>query len=154
MAGVADAGLVAFCGSETRVSTLGVLANSSEPLTGYRVSKIAGLQPIKVYRELERASASGLVEKTAQGYRLIDPDLRALLQKRIRVFWSESWFADEGARAKRAGEAQASDVGWFDMKRYQPNATVAFRYAKEMERPPEKDDFSGSPGAVISRKRK
>ena len=154
MAGIADPGLVAFCGSKTRVSALGVLANSIRPVTGYRVSKVAGLQPIKVYRELDRAVESGLVEKTARGYRLVDPDLRALLQKRVRVSWSESWFADERCRTQRARGVRESTSGWFDPDRYRPNPSVAARYAREIERPPEKDGRQSRGRAVVSRKLK
>ena len=154
MEAIVDPVLIAFCGSETRVLTLGILANSNVPLTGYRVSKITGLQPIKVYRELDRAANSGLVEKSTRGYRLVDTDLRALLQKRIRVSWSGSWFADAGARLERANKLRTVPLGWFDAKRYRANASVALRYAKEFERPPEKDDLSGRQGVGTSRKRK
>jgi len=154
MAGIADPRLIAFCGSETRVSTLGVLANSSEPLTGYRVSKLAGVQPIKVYRELDRAVAAGIVRKGARGYVLSDPDLRALLQKRVRVSWSESWYASEGERGKRASRVGALSAKWVDSSRYEANPAVAARYATEFERPPEKADFAAREGVVISRKRR
>lgn len=149
---IADPRLIAFCGSETRVSTLGVLANSSGPMTGYRVSRIARLQPIKVYRELARAVESGLVEKTARGYRLLDPDVRSLLQKRVRVSWFESWFADEGNRARRARKARASSTRWFEPERYRANPSVAARYAAEIERPLEKDAYGGKEGSLPSRK--
>jgi len=149
-----DSGLIAFCGSETRVSTLGVLANSNRPLTGYRVSKISGLQPIKVYRELARAVESGLVARSVRGYRLIDPDIRTLLQKRIRVYWSEAWLAGESDRAQRAAKRSILSIAPFDSSRYKPNPTVASRYRREFDRPREKDQPSSQQGVNTSRKRK
>jgi len=154
MRGMADRGLVAFCGSETRVSTLGVLANAERPLTGYRISKLAGLQPIKVYRELERAIRAGLVGKSESGYRLLDRDVRTLLQKRVRVSWSEAWFADEGERAKRSRKVLENSVAWYDPRRYKSNSKVAKRYATEIQRPPEKDKLSQRVGVGPSRKQR
>ena len=154
MVRIADDALVAFCGSETRVATLGVLANSERPLTGYRVSKLAGLQPIKVYRELAKATKSGLAQKTPRGYRLTDSDLRLLLRKRVRVSWFESWYDQEPARAARARRVRDSSTDWFDPGRYRPNPSVAKRYAKEIKRPPEKNAWAPSGGRVPSRKQK
>lgn len=152
MIGIADDALVAFCGSGTRVATLGVLANSEKPLTGYRIATLAGLQPIKVYRELAQASKSGLVQRTARGYRLIDPDLRTLLRKRVRISWFESWYDQESARGKRAEAIRESSTAWFDPSRYQPNPSIARRYAKEIERPEEKNSWGPSANRMASRK--
>lgn len=145
--------LTAFCGSGTRVATLGVLANSEEPLTGYRVAKLAGLQPIKVYRELDKANKSGLVQKTARGYRLVDSDIRSLLRKRIRVSWFQSWYDQESARRNRARAIRESSTDWFDSSRYLPNPSIANRYATEIERPREKDSWAPSRNRTASRKR-
>jgi hypothetical protein len=154
MAGDTDPRLIAFCGSETRVLTLGVLANSKGPMTGYRVAKVAGVQPIKVYRELDRAVESGLVERSSRGYQLVDPDLIRLLQKRFRVTWSGSWFADEKAREARARRAGLTTDNWFDPSRYRRNPSVAKHFATEIERPSEKDSSDAMGTEVISRKRK
>ena len=81
-----DPALVAFLGSETRARTLGVLANAEFPMTGYRVAVVAGVPRSRVYRELRRAIEAGIVRIEKDGYRLIDPDFRILLRKRIR--WS------------------------------------------------------------------
>jgi len=86
-----DALLVAAFGSETRVLTLAALANSTAPLTAYRVAKIAGLRPPKVYDEIRRARASGLVTQSAGKLSLRDPDLRSLLRKRVRLFGWDDW---------------------------------------------------------------
>lgn len=152
MAVLADDALLAFCGSGTRVATLGILANSEKPLTGYRVAKLAGLQPIKVYRELAKASKSGLVQRTARGYRLADSDLRDLLRKRIRVSWFESWYDQESARGKRAQAVRESPTDSYDSSRYQPNPSIAKRYAKEIQRPSEKDTWAPSRDRIRSRK--
>jgi hypothetical protein len=133
-----DPGLAEFTGSETRVLTLGVLANATRPLTGYRVAKIAGRPEIKVYEELRRAIGAGTVEKTVDGFRLVDPDLRALLRKRVRLYWSEDWYSGEVERAARADAAKRLDSSWFDPSRYVADPKIARRFAKEFERPPEK----------------
>jgi hypothetical protein len=133
-----DPGLAEFAGSETRVLTLGVLANATRPLTGYRIAKIAGRPEIKVYEELRRATGVGTVEKTTDGFRLVDPDLRALLRKRIRLFWSEDWYADEFSRSARAETVKKLDDSWFDPSRYVADPKIARKFAKEFERPPEK----------------
>lgn len=153
MTRISDDALVAFCGSETRVATLGVLANSERPLTGYRVAKLTGLQPIKVYQELDKATKNGLVQKTARGYQLSDLDLRLLLQKRIRVSWFESWYDQEPARGNRARAVWESSASWFDPRRYRANPSVAKRYAVEIRRPPEKDTWAPAGGRIVSRKR-
>lgn len=152
MAVFTDDALVAFCGSGTRVATLGVLANSEKPLTGYRVAKLAGLQPIKVYRELAKANRSGLVQKTARGYQLADSDLRGLLRKRIRISWFESWYDQESARGKRAQAIRDASTDWFDPSRYRPNPSITKRYAKEIQRPQEKDSWAPSRKRTASRK--
>jgi hypothetical protein len=86
-----DPALVAFCGSEARARTLGALANAVAPLTGYRVAKVSGIPEPKVYPELRRAVRAGIVRKEENGYRLIDEDLRSLLQKRVRIYWDADW---------------------------------------------------------------
>lgn len=149
-----DSRIVALCGSETRVLTLGVLANAEMPLSGYRVAKVAGLPEIKVYQELRCNVEAGLVEKSAKGYTLLDPDVRALLRKRIRLSWSEEWYAGEAARASRAKETLALPARWFDRARYAPNPAIAARYAKEIERPAEKDRLAVMIGRGSSRKRR
>jgi hypothetical protein len=96
-----DPALVAFCGSEARARTLGTLANAVAPMTGYRVAKVSGIPEPKVYPELRRAVRAGIVRKEVNGYRLIDEDLRLLLQKRVRLYWDLDW---DRARAGWSGE--------------------------------------------------
>jgi DNA-binding transcriptional ArsR family regulator len=81
-----DPALVAAFGSATRVLTLAALANSNVPLTAYRVAKIGGLRPPKVYEELRRAKARGLVGESGGKHVLLDADLRTLVQRRARIY--------------------------------------------------------------------
>ncbi|MCI4351879.1 MAG: hypothetical protein L3K14_00600 [Thermoplasmata archaeon] len=152
-----DPGLVALFGSETRVSVLAVLAGASRPSTGYRVAKIARIQPIKVYAELRRLRKAGIVREVLaeggrSGWELSAPDVRRLVGDRVRVSWSDDWFAGESERARRAQAIVSQSISWFDPSRYTPNPSVAARYAKQIERPLEKDDWPA--GFPVSRKRK
>jgi len=133
-----DKGLVALFGSETRVSVLAVLAGASRPFTGYRVAKISGVQPIKVYSELRRLRDAGFVREVPSGWELSDPQVRRLVGDRVRIVWSEDWETGETERGRRAEKVVTESRPWFDTSRYAPNPAVAARYAKEIERPPEK----------------
>jgi hypothetical protein len=99
-----DGRLVALLGSETRTRVLGCLANAFRPLTGYRVGRTVGVPLPKVYRELKRLRASGLVVQQGGGWVLGDEDVRHLLRKRFRVSWAADWF---GEIARRAPEDRA-----------------------------------------------
>ncbi len=80
-----DAGLVAFCGSETRLLTFMALANARRPLTGYRVAQLTGLPQTKVYKEIRRSMLNGTIQRVTTGFILADRDLRELLQKKSRL---------------------------------------------------------------------
>src|SRR5271170_6733661 len=95
-----DPALATLFGSRTRLLTMAVLANAEEPLTGYRVAKVAGLPRQKVYPEIRRGVRAGLVGESASGFRLLDPDVKALLRKRVRIRWDEEW---DRARAESSG---------------------------------------------------
>jgi sugar-specific transcriptional regulator TrmB len=97
-----DPRLVALFGSETRVRTLAVLAGASRPMTAYRVGKVGGVPLPKAYEEVRRLAVTGLVVRRASGWVLADPDVRALLLKRVRIAWSEDWFAERRRRAREA----------------------------------------------------
>ena len=153
MAEYVDPRIVAFCGSRTRALTLGVLANAEGPLTGYRIAKVARLPQTKVYLELRRGIRAGLVQRKARGFRLTDPDLREFLQKKLRLAWSDDWFVGERRRLRRAKVVLSTPMDWFDSSRYRPNPRVARRYAKEIERPTEKDTLALRFGGPVSRKR-
>jgi hypothetical protein len=149
-----DPQLVALFGSATRVSVLAALAGASAPWTGYRVAKVAGLQEIKAYRELERLRAAGIVRTSGNGWVLPPGELRTFLARRLRVSWSEDWFAGENGRALRARRVLDRPTRWFDARRYRPDRAVAACYAKEFERPPEKDELALRSGLRRSRKRR
>ncbi len=149
-----DPGLLQFARSRARVLVLGVLANSEVPLTGYRVAKIADVPEIKAYRILKDGVRVGLVQKRADGFRLVDVDLRTYLQKKIRLRWSE-----EPRIAKRsAGSPRSRDepreFDWYHPADYRPNGSIASRYAREFHRPPEKDEPFATGRPVGSRKRR
>jgi hypothetical protein len=86
-----DPTLLSLFGSRTRLLTMAVLANASRPLTGYRVAVIAGLPREKVYPEIRKGMATGLLAKDDEGYRMVDPDVRAILQKRVQIRWDREW---------------------------------------------------------------
>ena len=151
-----DPALVAFLGSETRARTLGVLANAEFPMTGYRVALVAGIPRTKVYRELRRAIQARIVRLEQDGYRLIDPDFRILLRKRIRRAWSEDWARtyDDRTKAARKRLRELDTLPAIDYSRYTPNPVVARRYAREFERPGVKEDWPAKVvGDRVSRKR-
>jgi len=144
-----DPALVAFCGSETRARTLGALANAVSPMTGYRVAKVAGIPEPKVYPELRRAVRADIVRKERSGYRLIDEDLRVLLQKRVRLYWDVDWdraragWSDETPGLLRQGMTAIrrrlrDDPFYLRPKGWSP-PPAARKWSQELVRPPEKD---------------
>jgi len=133
------------------VLTLAVLANTDEPFTGYRVAKIAGLPPIKVYQELRRALAAGLVQRApgGAGYVLSDPEVRLLLQRRVRIRWEDEWdvarrgWAQETPRLLAIGLAQTrrrlrDDPNYLRPPGWVPPPT-ARKWDREIRRSPSKD---------------
>jgi DNA-binding transcriptional ArsR family regulator len=89
-----DPQLVTLFGSETRVSVLAALAGASRPYTGYRVARVAGVQPIKAYAELRKLRDAGIVRETGgtagrSGWELPEGDVRSFVGLRTRVSWSE-----------------------------------------------------------------
>ncbi|MGA9840371.1 MAG: hypothetical protein WBF81_09490 [Thermoplasmata archaeon] len=93
-----DASLSAFCGSETRLRLLAVLANAQHPLTGYRVAKTGEVSISKAYPELNRLAESNLAIHSAQGWRIVDKDVAALLRKRVRIVDTGDWFRGKPKR--------------------------------------------------------
>jgi hypothetical protein len=137
-----DPALSSLIKSEARILTLGVLANASQPMTGYRVAAVAGLPRIKVYPELREAAKCGWIEQSASGYQMSAGPLRSLLASKVKVTWSEDWMAGEPKRRRRIQAADRRDISWFDPTKYTPNPLVASRYAREFTRPPEKNLIS------------
>jgi len=130
--------IISVFGSETRVRTLATLAGAARPMTVYRVGKTGGIPLPKAYREVERLEKAGVVRRAKSGVELVDPDVRDLLRKRVRITWSEDELSQESGRAARAVKVAAEDDSWFNPARYTPNPKVAARYAREFQRPPEK----------------
>ena len=141
-----DPSLLALFGSRTRLLTMAVLANAEEPLSGYRVAAIAHLPREKVYPELRKGIDTGLLTTIGDGYRLVDPDIRALLQKRVRIRWDEEWDrARSGWNEETRGRLTAllasipSDPAYLRPKGWKPSPS-ARKAIREMERPPSKDE--------------
>ena len=144
-----DPVLEAAFGSRTRLLTLAALANSDEPLTGYRLGVVAGLPRPKVYAELRRGIKSGLVERVSGGFRLADPDIRTLLRKRVRIRWDAEWdrsrknWNEETAELLRAGLAEVrariqQNPGYLRPPGWKP-PPEARSWQMELDRPPQKD---------------
>jgi hypothetical protein len=94
-----DPQLVTLMGSETRASVLATLAGAPKPISGYRVAKVAGVQPIKAYRELRRLAESGILLETRDQkgkslWQMPTGSLRQFVASRGRVVWSAEWLAN------------------------------------------------------------
>jgi hypothetical protein len=68
-------------------------------MTAYRVATLSGVPRTKANAEMRRLERAGFVrsstlESGRPGWELIDPDIRALLRKRLRIVWSEDLIAD------------------------------------------------------------
>ena len=151
-----DPALVALFGSENRALTLAALANSSLPLTGYRVARITGTQPIKVYAELRRLGKSGLVRESPtaggrMGWTLEDPDVRSLLRRRARISWGEDWNREVGERILTRSRSPRL-VGAIDLSKYRAEPERVPNRS-EFERPTGKDAALSSEGLQVSRRR-
>ena len=107
---VVDPGLRLSFGSEDRVRTLAALANASAPLTVYRVATIVGIKPPNVYRELKRLLQFNEVQRAStpenrDGWVVVDPDLKALMRRRLRIVWSQDLTGSARERERRAALA-------------------------------------------------
>lgn len=155
MEGTFDPGLAYIFGSQTRLLTMAVLANSEEPLTGYRVAKVANLPRQKVYPEINRGVEMGVIERVRGGCRLSDPDIRALLRKRVRIRWAEGW--DRARAGKAAGVAAELDrirLSLKGVRTYDPANGIPAAALRELERDPAKNQLLRRAGArPSSRKR-
>ena len=140
-----DPTLLSLFGSQTRLLTMAVLANAGEPLTGYRVAVIAGLPREKVYPEIRKGLATGLLRRTASGYRMVDADVRNLLQKRVRLRWDQVWDRErEGWNEQPQGRLNAlvasipPNPAYLRPKGWTPSAS-ARAVIRETRRPTSKD---------------
>ena len=84
---------------------MAVLANAEEPLTRYQVAKIAGVPAQKVYPGTKKGIETGTVGEVEGGLVLSDPDIRGLLQRRVRLRWEEEW-----DRSRRGWDAATTPI--------------------------------------------
>ncbi len=146
-----DPALASLFGSRTRLLTMAVLANAEEPLTGYRVAKVAGLPRQKVYPEIRRGVDAGLVVGTPSGFRLCDPDIRALLRKRVRIRWTEDWDrARRGRSPEVMGDLRGIRASLKGVRTYEPKNRIPAAALRELERDPAKDQILLRRGASPS----
>lgn len=92
-------------GSKTRGKVLEALATSDVPLTAYRVAKRYNMNVAKVYKEMKRLTALGMLRADREGasvvYRLADRDLKSLaLRLSSRVQTYSSW-RSRGSKRER-----------------------------------------------------
>ena len=150
-----DTGLLTLFGSETRVRTLATLASASEPLTAYRIAQMVGVQRTKIYGELRRLDAAGIVRGRPTGkgrsdWELIDPDIRRLLRRRARIVSVDDLAAGASRLARSTREILKA-------RRKNPIATRllgdprTIRNPEDFARPPEKDQVLASLGLRTSR---
>lgn len=69
-------------GSRVRAEALEALASTSKPLTGYRVAKITGAQPIQVQTVL-KALQPEVVQSTSDGWLMVSDSLRRFLRDEL-----------------------------------------------------------------------
>jgi len=140
MVATVDLPLESLFGSRTRLLTMAVLANADAPLTGYRVAKVADLPRQKVYPELRRGTAAGLIRHKGRGFVLSDPDIRSLLRKRVRIRWDEEWDRSrKGQAAKVPGELNRIRSSLRGFKTYDALNRIPATARRELERDPAKD---------------
>jgi hypothetical protein len=150
-----DPGILTLFGGETKVLTLAALSSASQPLTGYRVTKLTKAQPTKVYAEIRRlANAGFLTERPTLGGRrgwiVSDPDLRSLFRRRVRLLWNEdlSKTLDEAPKLKGSDSDRVLKL---DVTRYRPNRG-SIPNPKEFVRPLSKDAALAAAGLRTTRR--
>jgi hypothetical protein len=135
-----DPSLSALFGSRTRLLTMAVLANADEPLTGYRVAKVAGLPRTKVYPEIRKGVRAGLLVRDGPGYRMNDPDVKDLLRKRVRIRWYDEWNRARGTTGesveRELSRIRASLEG---VRTFNPSNRIPKLAIRELRRDPEKN---------------
>lgn len=150
MAVPVDPGLALLFGSEERVRILAIVANAEAPLTAYRVASVGGMKPPNVYRELKRLLKFQEVElartpRNRVGWKVVDPDVGALLRRRMRIVWSEDIVRGAPARELRAEKAiERSSREPLDLSRFTPGRPPT---ASATRRRREKDEVLSNAGA-------
>ena len=153
MADIIDPALVRLFGSRTRAAILGVLANSGRPLTAYRVAQVTGAQLSKVSLELRRLGLSRVIGRAPTSnvnpaWVMTDPSLRAMLRRRIRIFWLDDWNEEVGRLSRRSQTIPRLRI---DLSRYRAEPqSVPNR--REFLRPELKDRILTETGLRTSRR--
>jgi sugar-specific transcriptional regulator TrmB len=111
-------------------------------MTAYRVATLSGVPRTKINAEIRRLETAGFVrsrplEKGRSGWELVDPDIRRLLRKRIRIVWSEDLLADAPRLAAETRKARAASGRPIDARLLGDPRRV--RNPDEFARPLEKD---------------
>lgn len=155
-----DPQLVALLGSETRASVLAALAGAMSPFSGYRVAKVARVQPIKAYAELRRLRDAGIVRevprpKGRSGWELPEGEIRSFVAGRSRVYWSTDWMDSPRRIATAADVRFARTIERVAATRPRPRAIppAARRILSEMVRPSKKDEILERLGLPTSLRR-
>jgi len=151
-----DPGIVTLFGGETKVLTLAALSSASQPLTGYRVTKLTKAQPTKVYDEIRRLAKAGFISERQtsagrRGWIVSDPDLRSLFRRRVRLLWNEDWSKTLDQKPKLR-KSDLDRVLSLDVTQYRPNRS-AIPNPEEFARPAAKDSALASAGLKTSRRR-
>lgn len=133
--------------------TLAALANATVPLTAYRVAMMVGMKPPNVYRELKRLLQFNEVERTStpenrDGWVVVDPDLKALLRRRMRIIWSQDLTRGAVDRERRAAiVTQRITEEPLDLSKFKPGRPPS---AAEIRRRRQKDAVLTAAGAQSS----
>jgi DNA-binding transcriptional ArsR family regulator len=143
-----DPQLATLFGSETRASVLAALAGASNPVSGYRIAKVADVQPIKAYVELRRLRDAGIVREFPDGngrslWELPRGEIRTFVAGRARVYWSGDWMQSPRRRSSPADRRFARQLTEAATKRPRPRSIppAARSILSEMVRPAEKDEI-------------
>ena len=150
-----DPNLSALFGSEIRVRTLAVLANSAGPSTGYRIAQVSGDERTKVYDVLRSLAGSGIVRSVRrrdgrESWSLADADLRRMLIRRVRLTGETEWDSGFASRVDRAREF-VDAVGSINLRGLPSPSKETLR---ELRRSPAKDRALAAAGLAISRRLK
>ena len=151
-----DPVLACVFGSSTRLGVLATLANSSQPLTAYRVARTLDVNPAKVYNELSRLLEARVVresptESGSRGFSLVDSDVAELLRRRVRLSSEASWMAEVDSRSRSNPEVREI-VRSLSLEDFPPNPeNVPDR--SEFVRPASKDRTLSRLGLPVSRRR-
>jgi DNA-binding transcriptional ArsR family regulator len=112
--------LLAVVGSVTRAYSLAVLSGTRQPMTAYRIAKLANLSAPNVYLELRKLAGAGVVERRDGGWVLADERVRAFCEGRGPLFESvlsleakRRWARENRRRLSRLrSEPPSGAVAW------------------------------------------